>query len=137
LFLKDSIPQIFHIPLPGSFAKAIGRMWKTAEKAGAAPDPKDFLLLTHDPSAFKAELYMAITREIAGCNIERLTGNFFSKVYEGSYGDVPQCLRKTDLYLAANVMVSKKYYINFPYCPKCAKKYGHNYIMVLAEVESL
>lgn len=80
---------------------------------------------------------MYITREIPGAKMERLSGTFFTKVFEASYGDVPQCLRKTDEYLAANSMVSKKYYINFPYCPKCAKKYGHNYVVVFAQVEPI
>ena len=137
LFLKDSVPEFFHIPFPGTYAKAIGRMWDIAEKAGAAPDRKDFLLLAHDPSPFKGELYMWITKEISGYDTVKLTGTFFSKVYEGPYGDVPKFLRKTDAYLTVNGMLSKKYYINFPYCPKCAKKYGHNYVVVVAEVEPL
>jgi hypothetical protein len=137
LFLKDSVPEILHIPLPGTYRKAISRMWKTAEQAGAAPDPKDFLLLAHDPSAFKAELYMSITKEIAGAETVKFTGEFLSKVYEGSYGDVPKCLRKTDKFLAANSLISKKYYIYFPYCPKCAKKYGHNYIVVVANTQRI
>lgn len=137
LFLKDSVPEIFHIPIPGSYAKTIARMWNTAEAAGAAPDRKDFLLLAHDPSAFKAELYMSITKEIKGADTVRMTGEFFSRVYEASYRDVPKCLRKTDEYLASKSMISKKYYINFPYCPTCAKKYGHNYVVVLAECEPI
>lgn len=137
LFLKDSIPQFLHIPLPGTYGKAIARMWKTANAAGAAPDPKDFLLLAHDPSPFKAELYMSITKEIKGCDTVKLKGRFFSKVFETSYNEVPKCLRKTDDYLAANSMVSKKYYIFFPYCPRCAKKYGHKYVVVLAECAPL
>ena len=137
LFLKDSVPEVFHIPLPGTYPRTIARMWKAAEEAGAAPDRKDFLLLAHDPSAFKGELYMSITKEIEGKPSVKLTGSFFSKVYEGSYSDIPKFLRRTDEFLAANKMVSKKYYINFPYCPKCAKKYGHNYVVVLAEFEPL
>lgn len=137
LFLKDSVPEFFHIPLPGTYAKAITRMWDIAEKAGAAPDRKDFLLLAHDPSPFKGELYMSITKDISGQKTVKLTGTFLSRVYEGPYGDVPRCLRKTDAYLTVNGMMSKKYYVNFPYCPKCAKKYGHNYIVVVAEVEPL
>jgi hypothetical protein len=137
LFLKDSVPEVFHIPLPGSYEKVITRMWKKAADAGAAPESNDFLLLAHDPSAFKGELYMAVTKEIPGEETVKLSGDFFSKVFEGSYGDVPKCLRKTDEFLAANAMVSKKYYINFPYCPKCAKKYGHSYVVVVAEVEPL
>jgi hypothetical protein len=137
LFLKDSVPEFFHIPFPGSYEKAITRMWSKAKEAQADPKPEDFLLLAHDPSSFKGELYMYITKEIPGENTEALTGNFFSKVFEGAYSDVPKCLRSMNGLLTDKKMISKKDYIYFPYCPKCAKKYGHNYIVVVSQVEAL
>lgn len=137
VFLKDSLPEFLHIPLPGTYAKTIKRMWNMADRAGAAPARNDFLLLAHDPSAFKAELYMYVTREVPGAVNVRLSGTFYSKVFEANYGDVPKCLRKMDEFLASNDMVAVKHYINFPYCPKCAKKYGHNYVVVVTEVEAL
>jgi hypothetical protein len=137
LFLKDAVPEFFHIPLPGSYEKAITRMWNKAKDAHAEPDRKDFLLLAHDPSSFKGELYMFVTKEIPGEQTESLTGTFYSKVFEGPYSDVPRCLRSMNIFLADNKMVSKKDYIYFPYCPKCAKKYGHNYIVVVSRVEPM
>ena len=133
LFLKDSLPEILHIPLPGTYRKTISRMWKIASDAGAAPDPKDFLLLAHDPSAFKAELYMSVTKDIKDHDVVKFNGSFLSLVYEGSYRDVHKFLRKTDKFLSANGLAPKKYYIYFPYCPKCAEKYGHNYMVVVTE----
>ena len=44
-FLVETLPEIFHVPLPGTYAKAIQRMWKRAQDAGVAPKPNDFLLL--------------------------------------------------------------------------------------------
>lgn len=134
LFLKDSVPEIFHIPLPGVYGKAITRMWKKAEDAGAAPDRKDFLLLAYDPSPFKGELYMAITKEIPGEENVRLSGNFISKVFDGPYNKVPTYIKEMNGYLADKRKVAKKYYFYFAYCPKCAVKYGHNYIVALAQV---
>jgi len=137
LFLKDSVPEIFHIPLPGTYAKAIDRMWKKASGAGAAPEKEDFLLLAHDPSPFKGELYMAITKDIPGEPTVKLSGDFFSKVFEATYNEVSKCLQEMNVSLASKKMISKKDYIYFPYCPKCAKKYGHNYVVVLSKVVPL
>jgi hypothetical protein len=39
-----------------------------------------------------------------------------------------------DAMLANNGKKSKKYYFYYTTCPKCAKKYGHNYIVAFAEV---
>lgn len=133
-FVKDTVPEVFHIPLPGTYRKAISRMWNKAQRAGATPAADDFFILAHDPSAFKGELYMAVTREVPEADNVKLSGTFFSKVFEGSYNEVPRCIREMNEFLASNNLFSKKDYIYFPYCPKCAKKYGHNYIVVLAEV---
>ena len=135
LFLKDSVPEVFHIPLPGTYAKTITRMWKKAEEAGAAPARKDFLLLAHDPSPFRSDLYLAVTREIPGAENARLSGTFISKVFEGPYSKVPAYIREMDNYLDSKRKTAQKYYFYFAYCPKCARKYGHNYIVALADVK--
>lgn len=134
LFLKDSVRELFHIPLPGTYQKAITRMWNLAAEAGAAPKKDDFLLLAHDPSSFKGELYMSITTDIPGASVVKLSGRFFSRVFQGSYGDVRRCLSEMKDSLAANKMRSTKDYVSFPYCPECSKKYGANYIVIISEV---
>jgi len=134
LFLKDSVPELFHIPLPSMYGKVVSRMWQKAEDAGAAPEMKDFLLLAHDPSPFKSNLFLAITKEIPGEENVKLSGTYMSKVFDGAYNKVPKYIKETDGYLASLKMKAKKYYFYFAYCPECAKKYGHNYIVAIAEV---
>ncbi len=137
LFLKDWVPELFHIPLPGSYRRVISAMWKKAGDSGAAPAANDFLLLMHDLSPFKGELYLSVTREIPGQDVVALAGRFFSKVFEGNYGDIRKCIRKMYTLLDSNEVVSVKDYIYFPYCPKCAKKYGHNYIVVVSQINEI
>jgi hypothetical protein len=36
--------------------------------------------------------------------------------------------------VAAKGKSVKNYYFYYTTCPKCARKYGHNYVVVLAEV---
>ena len=74
LFIKDTVRQIFHMPLPSSIKKTICRMWEKAQDAKAAPGIKDFLLLAYDPSPWKSELYMTVTKEIPGA--ENVRGGF-------------------------------------------------------------
>jgi len=134
LFLKDSVPELFHIPLPSIYGKVITRMWEKANQYGVAPELKDFLLLAHDPSPFRGELFLAITKEIPGENNIRLSGTFISKVFDGPYNKVPTYIKETNAYLNSLNLKAIKYYFYYAYCPKCAKKYGHNYIVALAEV---
>lgn len=134
LFLKDVVPQLFHLPLSGTCKKAITRMWKKADEAGAAPDPKDFMVLAYDPSPFKGELYMTINKEVPGGDTVAFSGNYVSKVFEGPYNKIPTYAEYMKAYLSTGERVMKKLYVYFPLCPKCAKKYGHNYIVLLAQV---
>lgn len=42
-------------------------------------------------------------------------------------------VRETSAFLASKEKLSIKDYLYFPYCPKCAKKYGHHYIVVVSQ----
>jgi effector-binding domain-containing protein len=133
-FIKDYLPQFLHMPLPSMMGKVIGRMWNKAKDAGATPDTKDFLLLAYDPSPWKSELYMNVTKEVPGAENVKLTGTFVSKVFDGPYNHVPKYLNEFRRYLALTDKKAKKYYFYYTTCPKCAKKYGHNYIVAFAEI---
>jgi len=133
LFLKDDVKQIMHFPI--NMGKVITRMWQQVDTAKAGPDTKDFLILAYDPSPWKSELFMTVTKNIPGSNIVKISGTFISKVFDGPYQDVPKWLAQMDKYLADKNQKSLKYYIHYAYCPKCAKKYGHNYGIVFAQVK--
>lgn len=133
-FIKDQIPQFFHMPWPPMMGKVIGRMWKKAQDAGMAPEMKDFLLLAYDPSPWKSELYMTVNGEVPGAENIKMTGTFISKVFDGPYNHVPNYLNEFRRYLVLQDKKAKKYYFYYTTCPKCAKKYGHNYIVAFAEV---
>lgn len=134
IFLKDSVPELFHIPLPSMYSKVITRMWNKADEARVLPEPDDFLLLAYDPSPFKSELLMAINEEIPGEENVKLSGTYMSKVFDGPYNHVPTYMKEMNGYLASLKLKAKKHYFYFAYCPECAKKYGHNYIVAVAEV---
>lgn len=133
-FIRDYLPQFFHMPLPSMMGKVIGRMWKKAQDADAASELKDFLLLAYDPSPWKSELYMNVTKEVPGAENVKLNGTFESKVYDGPYNQIPKYLKDFRNYLATRDRKEKKIYFYFTTCPKCAKKFGHNYIVAFAEV---
>jgi len=133
LFLKDEVKQILHVPL--NMGKVITQMWRQIDNAQASPKTEEFLILAHDPSPWKSELYMTVTKDIPNTNIVKLNGTFVSKVFEGPYQDVPQWLTEMEKFLASKNQKSLKYYIHYAYCPKCAKKYGHNYGVVFAQIK--
>lgn len=57
-----------------------------------------------------------------------------SKVFDGPYEKVPAYLEIMGKWLESEDKSALKYFFYYTTCPKCAKKYGHNYIVALAEV---
>jgi hypothetical protein len=134
LFIKDTVPQLFHIPLPGMLNRMIGRMWTRAQDAKAAPEMKDFLMLAYDPSPWKSEFYLAVLQEVPGTENVKLTGTFLSKVFDGPFQEVPNWIKEMDQYVVSKGRTVQKYYFYYTTCPKCAKIYGHNYVVAFAQV---
>lgn len=134
LFIKDAVAQFLHIPLPWSFGKTVVRMFKKIEDAGAQTDTKDFLMLAYDPSPWRSELYMNVTKEVPGADNVRFSGTYLTRVFEGPYNAVPRWIAEMDKYAAGKGKKVNRYYFYYTTCPKCAKKYGKNYVVVFAQV---
>jgi len=134
-FIKESIPLFFHMPLPWMVGKSVARMWKKIKDAKADPDMKDFLWLAYDPSPWKGEYYMTATKEVPNAENVILSGTFMTKVFDGPFNAVPKWMKIMDKYVADKGKKVKKYYFYYTTCPKCAKKYGHNYVVAFAQVD--
>ncbi len=135
LFFMESVPQVFHLPLPWVLGRTIGRMWERAQAVKAAPAPEDFLLLTYDRSPWRAEWYLAVTAPVPGTEPVRLSGTFVSRVFEGPYSSAPKWMRAMEEYAAARGERIRRQYFYYPTCPKCARMYGRNYAVAFAQVE--
>ncbi|MFA5451346.1 MAG: hydrolase [Dehalococcoidales bacterium] len=134
LFLKDTVPQFMHIPLPGTFGKAVTRAWDKIENAGAKPEDKDFLMLSAESSPWKGELYISITKEVPDAENVKLSGTYLTKVFDGPYNAVPSWVKEMVKYAEQKGKDIKNFYFYYATCPKCAKVYGHNYVVAFAEV---
>ena len=110
-------------------------MFDLADKAQAnIPDAKDALVLFRDPTPFKSEIYYSVTKEVEGANNTMLSGTYSAGVFDGPYNSVPKHIKEMDKRLASEDKKAKDYYIHYAYCPKCAKKYGQNHMILFAEV---
>ena len=135
-FIKVSVPTLFHIPLPPMIGKKATQLMKLAEDSEKLSDDKEeILLLFNDPSAFRSELYLAVTGTVPDAENTTLSGIFMSKVFEGAYNAVPKFMKQMDTYLDRQHKKANDYYVHYAYCPKCAKKEGHNYMILFAKLE--
>jgi hypothetical protein len=113
----------------------MSKIWNLASDAKKVSSKKDdILILFNDPSAFKSEIYLSVTGDVPNADNVRISGKFISKVFSGPYSDVPKFMKEMDKYLAKKDKKAKDYYIHYAYCPKCAKKYGNNYMILFAKV---
>ena len=134
-FLKETISTLFHIPFPPMIGIKITKMWKIANEAKKVSKKKDeVLILFRDPSAFKSEICLSVTGKIPNAKNTAISGKFVSKVFNGNYNDIPKFIKQMDEYLQKESKVAKDYYVHYAYCPKSAKKYGNNAILLLAKV---
>ena len=132
-FIKESIPTLFHFPFPPMIGKKMRKMCDLSAQADAdIPDMKDALVLFHDPSAFKSEIYYSVTKEVAGANNTSITGTFEAKVFDGPYNAMPRYMKEMEEHLSHKGQKAKDYFVHYAYCPKCAKKFGNNYMVLFA-----
>jgi len=135
-FIKETVPTLFHIPFPPMIGRKVTKLMEIAEAADKIlANKEDVLLLFADPTAFKSEIYLSVTGNVPNANNTTLSGTFMGKVFDGNYNAIPKFIKRMDAYLNKQNKQAKNYYVHYAYCPKCAKKAGHNYMVLFAEVE--
>lgn len=129
-FIREKVCTFFFMPL--NFGQVMKRVFEKVNLAGAGF--ADHLGLSYHTSRWNMELLIAVDREIAGAENITLSGNFYSRVYEGPYSDTGKFCNDFDAAVKVRGLACKKRYMWYVYCPKCAKKYGKNYTVILAGV---
>ncbi|MBT3242416.1 MAG: hypothetical protein HN352_04645 [Bacteroidetes bacterium] len=135
LFVKDSMRTFMHMPVFGGFGKTVTRMMKTIDIAEAKIEDKDLIMLSKDPSPWKSELYINVTKEVSGAENLKLSGVFLTKVYDGPYKDMGKWISDLKDHVKSKGKVLKQLYFYYTTCPKCAKEHGHNYVVGFAQIE--
>lgn len=130
LFLKDHVRSFLHIPL--NFDKI---MVKNMEKIKAANAlTPELLLLSDEKSMWGSDVYIAVSKEVPGAQMEKISGTFLSKVFEGPYKNMGKWAKEMQSFVKSKGKELKKMYFFYTTCPKCAKYYGKNYTVILAHV---
>lgn len=130
-FIKDHVRCLFNIPL--NFGAVMTRLTKQVEQAGATF--QDALCFSDHTSKSNIDLYLAVDREIPNADNVTLTGKYISKVYEGSFQQTGTWMKDFAAYTKQQGLADmKKVYMWYTTCPKCAKKHGHNYVVILGQV---
>lgn len=130
-FVKDRVRCLFHIPV--NFGAKMVKNVKALEAAGALPEETDFLVLSNNDSLWGMDLYLKTTKAVPGANNVTISGAFSAKVFEGPYQNTPRWIEAMKQYVLAKGQEMKDLFFFYTTCPKCAKKYGKNYVVLLAK----
>jgi hypothetical protein len=109
LFLRDHIREFLHIPL--NFGSVITRDNAAIEEASAYP--KDPLWLTDEVSPWGSDIYLAVDREVPGATMEKISGTFLTKVFEGPYRHVGRWIHEMEEYVKAQGQEAEEMYFYY------------------------
>lgn len=129
-FVKDRVRCFFHIPL--NFAGVMKRNVALIEAADAKP--AEMIVLADEDSLWSADVYIDVTKDVPGTHMATISGTFLSKVFEGPYKDAGHWMKQMSEHVESKGKKAKKIFSYYTTCPKCAKKYGKNYVVLLAQI---
>lgn len=130
-FIKDSVFTIFNIPI--NFGKVIKRLDMKVKKSGGLM--LDWICLSDHTSIWNMDIYLAVDKEIENAENTTITGKFYSKVYEGPFQNTGKWCKEFATEAKTKGFSIKKLLMWYTTCPKCAKKYGKNYVVIMSQVE--
>ena len=130
IFAKDHVTSFLHIPL--NFGAKVVKNLKLIEKAGAKASYQ--LMLTDEKSLWGADIYIDVAKDVPGAQMTTLSGTFLTKVFEGPYSRAGQWAKEMAEYVKGQGKELKKMYFSYTTCPRCAKAYGKNYVVLFAQV---
>ena len=131
IFVKDQITSFLHIPL--NMGKKIIKNMELIEKAKAKAPQQ--LMLTDEKSLWGADIYIDVSRDVSGAQMAALSGTYLTKVFEGPYQNVGKWAGEMKKYVENKGRALQKLYFFYTTCPKCAKAYGKNYIVLFARID--
>lgn len=130
LFLRDHIRSFLHIPL--NFGSVISRDNAAIEEAEAYPLHP--IWLTDEVSPWGADVYVAVDREVPGKPMEKISGTFLTRVFEGPYRNMGQWMQEMQAWAQSKGKTVRRTLAFYATCPKCARHYGKNEVVLFAEV---
>lgn len=129
IFVKDHATSFLHIPL--NMGKKVVKNMELIEKAGAKAQQQ---LMLNDESLWGSDIYIDVAKEVPGAKMDKISGTFLTKVFEGPYQNAGKWAKEMMEYVKGKGKELKKMYFSYTTCPKCVKAYGKNYVVLFAQI---
>jgi hypothetical protein len=126
-----TLTWLFHIPL--NYGAVMTRVDNAIRAAGAKLDAP--VMLTDENSLWGADVFVEAGKDVPGARMATISGTFMSRVFEGPYSQIGRWVGEMKTWLKSEGKSFDKLYFYYTTCPKCAKKYGNNYVVLLAKID--
>jgi hypothetical protein len=74
---------------------------------------------------------------VPGQDIASLSGKNIPKVFEVPYQQIPKLQQEMEAFVTDHVRSVEIIYFFYTTCPRCAKQYGENDVVVVVKVQSV
>lgn len=129
-FAKDSVRTFFYMPL--NIGRVMKRMVALAQKSGASF--QEGIVLSDHTSKWNMDVYVAVDKKIKGVENTVISGTFYMRVYQGPYSDTKKWAENFNRHVRTKKLKVKKLYMWYTTCPACARAYGKNYVVFVAQI---
>ena len=130
-FIREKVFTLFYMPM--NFSKVMKRF--DAKLTSANASMTDYLCLSDHTSPWNMDLYLSVDKELANSENTTLSGKFYSKVYEGPFNNAGKWMKDFGNLAKSKGLTIRKQFMWYTTCPKCAKIYGKNYVVVIGQIE--
>ena len=129
-FVRDRVRSFLRIPL--NFGAVMARNMAAIQAAGA--EPSNMIVLSDENSLWGADVYLEVSQDIPGLRMASISGTFLAQAYEGSYRDIPKWIADLKRRIADKGKTLRRLLFFYTTCPKCARKYGRNYVVLFGQI---
>ncbi|MGP6086827.1 hydrolase [Antarctobacter jejuensis] len=131
LFLRADTMSVMHVPL--NMGRVFTRVQTHMEEAGAQ-DPDDLIVLSRDTSPWHGQHLFSASKPVENEAMTTLSGDFITKVFEGPYRKARNWYSRMQELVREKGREPGEIWFFYTTCPKCAKAYGKNYVVGVAEM---
>ena len=129
-FVRDRVRSFLRIPL--NFGAVMARNMAAIQAAGA--EPPNMLVLSDENSLWGADVYLEVSKDVPGLRMATISGTFLAQAYEGPYRDIPKWIADLKRRIADKGKTLRRLLFFYTTCPKCARKYGRNYVVLFGQI---
>jgi hypothetical protein len=132
LFVKVVTRSFLHVPL--NMNSVMKKTMQAIDAAGAGNND-EYIMLSYDVSPWESEHYISVDKQVHGAKMVHLSGIYLAKVFEGPFHDANKWYSELADYVKARGKTLIKMFFGYTTCPRCAKKYGKNYVVGFAQIQ--